>query len=177
MSSLSRTADDHTEPPIEFVEIPIVDLDHYDRDRDDRFPSSAVLLKEDIRSVDGVIICTPEYNRSIPGVLKNALDWASRPYGDNAFAGRPVGIIGASVGAQGTAMAQQHLRNVLAYLDAATMAQPEAYIHYTSDRFDERGNVVDDSTCEFLRDWLVAFTEWSALVNASRPAVGLHASG
>lgn len=144
----------------EFVDLPIDGLDVYNRDRDDDYPPAANRLKQQIRDCDGIMIVTPEYNRSIPGSLKNALDWASRPYGDSAFTGLPVGVIGASPGAIGTSLAQQHLRNVLAYLDAPTLGQPEAFIQYTDDRFADDGRVVDDSTREFLADWLRALHEW-----------------
>lgn len=144
----------------EFVPIPIADLPLYDHELDGTFPPAATALKEAIRRSDGLLIATPEYNRSIPGVLKNAIDWASRPYGDSAFGGKPVGIIGASVGAPGTAMAQQHLRNVLAYLDAPTLGQPEVYLQYTPDRFAEDGTVTDPTTREFLAGWLDAYRSW-----------------
>src|SRR5690606_524371 len=109
-------------------------LPFYNYDLDGNFPQVAETFKQSVRSSDALMIVTPEYNRSIPGVLKNAIDWASRPYGDNAFAGKPVGVIGASIGAIGTAMAQQHLRNILAYLDAPTLGQPEAFVEFTEER-------------------------------------------
>ena len=145
---------------MQLTEIPIADLDLYDRERDEHYPHEALEVKRLIRASDGLLICTPEYNRSVPGVLKNAIDWASRPYGDNAFAGKPVGIIGTSPGAIGTSLGQQHLRNILAYLDAPTLGQPEAFIQYSDDRFDESGRVTDAETREFLGDWLVALEEW-----------------
>jgi chromate reductase len=148
--------------PIEFVEIPISTLPLYNYDRDDDFPVEAVEVKEAVRASDGLVIATPEYNRSIPGALKNAIDWASRPYGDSAFKGKPVGILGVSVGAAGTAMAQQHLRNILAYLDAPTLGQPEAFLEFRSDRFDRDGTAIDPETRAFLYDWLVAYREWVA---------------
>ena len=147
---------------LEFVPITIGDLPLYDYERDDDYPQPAIDLKDAIRRSDALIIATPEYNRSIPGVLKNAIDWASRPYGDSAFTGKPVGIVGASVGAPGTAMAQQHLRNILAYLDAPTLGQPEVFIQFTPDRFADDGTVTDPSTREFLHDWLTAFRDWIA---------------
>jgi chromate reductase len=145
---------------LEFVPIEIGDLPLYDYERDDDFPQPALDLKHAIRRSDALLIATPEYNRSIPGVLKNAIDWASRPYGDSAFTGKPVGIVGASVGAPGTAMAQQHLRNILAYLDAPTLGQPEVFIQFTPERFADDGTVIDASTREFLGDWLTAFRNW-----------------
>ena len=102
---------------------------------------------------------TPEYNRSIPGVLKNAIDLASRPYGQNVWAGKPAGVLGASTGAIGTAMAQQHLRNILAYLDVPVFAQPEAYIHAKEGLFDESGNIGPDSK-SFLQAWMDRYVAW-----------------
>lgn len=147
-------------PSLAFSAIPIGDLPVYDYERDADYPPEAVALKAAIRRSDALLIATPEYNRSIPGALKNAIDWASRPYGDSAFTGKPVGIVGASVGAPGTAMAQQHLRNILAYLDAPTLGQPEVFIQFTPDRFDEDGTVIDATTRSFLTDWLSAYREW-----------------
>lgn len=143
-----------------FTDIPIAHLPLYNYDDDDRYPADAVALKDAIANSDALIIATPEYNRSIPGALKNAIDWASRPYGQSAFAGKPVGILGASVGAPGTAMAQQHLRNILAYLDAPTLGQPEMYVQYTPERFADDGSIVDAETRELFDDWLNAFRDW-----------------
>jgi chromate reductase, NAD(P)H dehydrogenase (quinone) len=144
----------------EFLDIPIGNLPLYDYERDDDYPPEAVALKDAIGRSDALLIATPEYNRSIPGVLKNAIDWGSRPYGDSAFTGKPTGIVGASVGAPGTAMAQQHLRNILAYLDAPTLGQPEVFIQFTPERFADDGTVIDASTREFLNDWLTAYRDW-----------------
>ncbi|MFN8024575.1 MAG: NADPH-dependent FMN reductase [Acidimicrobiales bacterium] len=154
---------------LDFEVLSIGDLPLYDYDLDREFPVPAAAFKAAIVRCDALIIATPEYNRSIPGALKNAIDWASRPYGDNAFAGKPVAIIGASTGAIGTAMAQQHLRNILAYLDAPTLAQPEAYIQFGPARFADDGTVIDESTRRFLTTWLDAFRAWVA---RCRPAAG-----
>ena len=102
---------------------------------------------------------TPEYNRSIPGVLKNAIDHASRPYGESAWAGKPAGVIGVSIGAIGTAIAQQNLRNVLAYLDMPTLGQPEAFIQVKPGLFDDDGNIGPDSR-KFLQGWVDRFVDW-----------------
>lgn len=144
----------------EFREIPISNLGLFNYDLEGNYPPEAVQLKESIRSSDGLLFATPEYNRSIPGALKNAIDWASRPYGDSAFSGIPAGIVGASIGAPGTSMAQQHLRNVLAYLDVPTLGQPEAFIEYTPQRFGRDGSIQDDSTREFLQTWMDTFIGW-----------------
>ncbi len=159
----------------EFLDILIGDLPLYDYERDDDYPPEAIALKDAIRRSDALLIATPEYNRSIPGVLKNAIDWGSSPYGDSAFTGTPTGIIGASVGAPGTAMAQQHLRNILAYLDAPTLGQPEVFIQFTPERFADDGTVIDASTREFLNDWLTAYRDWISHFVPAR-ATGLAAS-
>jgi chromate reductase len=139
-----------------FSQIEIGDLPLYNQD-DDGNPSAAVKhLKAEITASAGILFVTPEYNRSIPGVLKNALDHASRPYGQSAWAGKPAGVIGVSVGAIGTALAQQHLRNVLAYLDMPTLAQPEAFIQAKDGLFDEAGNIGPASK-DFLKSWLDKF--------------------
>ena len=103
---------------------------------------------------------TPEYNRSIPGVLKNAIDHASRPYGQSAWVRKPAGVIGTSGGAVGTAIAQQDLRNVLAYLDMPTLNQPEAFIQFKDGLIDEKGHVTVDSTRQFLQKWMDAYVAW-----------------
>ncbi len=142
-----------------FAQLRIDDLPLYNQD-DDAQPAASVLrLKAEIVAADGLIFVTPEYNRSMPGVLKNALDHASRPYGQNAWAGKPAGVLGASVGPHGTAMAQQHLRNVLAYLDAPTMAQPEAFIHAREGLFDADGNIGEGSRAH-LQKWMDRYVEW-----------------
>src|SRR6185295_13040298 len=115
-------------PDFSFKELRIGDLPLYNQDDDKSQAAVVQRLKSELRAVDAVMFVTAEYNRSIPGVLKNALDHASRPYGQNAWAGKPAGIIGVSGGAAGTALAQQHLRNILAYLDVPTLNQPEAFI-------------------------------------------------
>jgi chromate reductase len=164
LGDLARSAGSTAEEALDLAEIPIAGLPLYDHDLDGDFPPAAVELKRAIRSSDAVLIVTPEYNRSIPGALKNAIDWASRPYGDNAFQRKPVGIVGASVAAAGTAMAQQHLRNILAYLDAPTLGQPEVFIQYTAERFAEDGTIIDASTRKFLAGWLARFGEWARLL-------------
>jgi chromate reductase len=134
----------------------IGDLPLYDQDRDSAPPAEVTRLKAEIRAADGVMFVSPEYNRSIPGVLKNAIDLASRPYGDSAWAGKPAGVIGASGGAIGTALAQQHLRNVLAYLDMPTLAQPEAFIKWTDALVTPDGEI-GEASAGFLDGWMAAF--------------------
>lgn len=142
-----------------FKQLQIGDLPLYNQD-DDGNPSAAVKrLKADISASQGLLFLTPEYNRSIPGVLKNAIDHASRPYGQNAWAGKPAGVLGVSVGAIGTALAQQHLRNILAYLDVPTLGQPEAFIHAKDGLFDADGNIGEGSK-KFLQGWMDAYVAW-----------------
>jgi chromate reductase len=112
-----------------------------------------------IRSAQGLLFVTPEYNRSIPGALKNAIDHASRPYGQSAWSGKPAGVLGVSVGAVGTALAQQHLRNVLAYLDVPTLGQPEAFIQAKDELFDQNGGIGEGSR-KFLQGWMDNYVAW-----------------
>lgn len=144
---------------LEFFEIPIRDLPLYSQDYDDEYPPVAVELKESIASADAVLFVTPEYNRSIPGGLKNAIDWASRPWGQNSFDHIPAAVIGASVGAIGTAVAQQSLRGVLSFCNARQMTAPEAYIQFSPDAFADDGTVTNEGTAAFLRDYLVEFRD------------------
>src|SRR6478609_727318 len=124
---------------LEFTEIPIGDLPLYSQDYDADFPPEARALKDAIGAADAVLFVTPEYNRSIPGALKNAIDWASRPWGQNSFHHIPAAVIGASIGAIGTAVGQQSLRAVLSFVNARQMTSPEAYIHYAPEVFKEDG--------------------------------------
>ncbi|SCY53227.1 chromate reductase [Microbacterium sp. LKL04] len=139
------------------VEIPIADLPFYSVDHDGNFPQAAEDFKQAIADVDGVIIVTPEYSRSIPGVLKNALDWASRPYGQNSFNGKPTAVIGTSGSGIATAAAQQHLKAILSHFNAPTLGQPEGYIQSTPGLFAENGEVTNDETAGFLIGYLEAF--------------------
>lgn len=142
-----------------FKQVNIGDLPLYNQDDDANQAESVKLLKSDIKAAQGLLFVTAEYNRSIPGVLKNAIDHASRPYGQSAWAGKPAGVLGVSVGAIGTALAQQHLRNVLAYLDVATLGQPEAFIQAKDGFFDAAGNIGPDSK-KFLQSWIDQYVAW-----------------
>ena len=143
-----------------FKELRIGDLPLYNQDDDKAQAPEVQRLKSELRAVDAVIFVTPEYNRSVPGVLKNALDHASRPYGQSAWAGKPAGIVGISVGAIGTAVAQVHLRGVLAYLDMPTLGQPEVYLTAKEGLFDEAGNVANPETRKFLHTWMDKYVTW-----------------
>ena len=144
-------------PELEFVEIPFRDLPLYSYDYDADFPPVACAFKKAIDEVDAVLFVTPEYNRSIPGGLKNAIDWASRPYGKNSFTRKPSAVIGTSPGAIGTAIAQQHLRSLLGFCNSPQMNSPEAYIQFKTGLITEQGEVTDESTAEFLRKYMVEY--------------------
>jgi chromate reductase len=141
-------------PELEMTEIAIKDLPLYSYDYDADFPPVARALKQALADVDAVLFVTPEYNRSIPGGLKNAIDWASRPWGQNSFARKPSAVIGASPGAIGTAVAQQSLRGVLCFCNSPLMNQVEAYIHFKPGLITADGEVTDEGTVEFLRNYM-----------------------
>jgi chromate reductase len=143
-----------------FEQLRIDDLPLYNQDHDKEPAETVKRLKSEIAAAQGVLFVTPEYNRSVPGVLKNAIDHASRPYGQSAWAGKPAGVIGTSGGQIGTAMAQQHLRNILAYLDMPTLGQPEAFIQFKEGLIDDKGQVTVDATREFLQKWMDAYVAW-----------------
>jgi chromate reductase len=142
-----------------FTEIPIGNLPLYSQDYDSNFPPEALELKEAIGRSDAILFVTPEYNRSIPGALKNAIDWASRPWGENSFDHIPAAVIGASVGSIGTAVGQQSLRAVLSFCNARQMTAPEAYIRYTPELFTDDGEVTSDATTTFLSDFMTEFRD------------------
>jgi len=148
-------------PDVEFTQLRIDDLPLYNQDDDGAPAASVKRLKSEILAATGLIFITPEYNRSMPGVLKNAIDHASRPYGQSAWKGKPSGVLGMSIGAAGTAMAQQHLRNVLAYLDAPTLGQPEVFIHAKEGVFEGNGKL-SESTSKFVKGWLTTYLEFVA---------------
>ena len=149
---------------LQFTEIPIGNLPLYSPDYDDNYPPEALALKEAIDRSDAVLFVTPEYNRSIPGALKNAIDWASRPWGQNAFDHIPAAVIGASVGQIGTAVAQQSLRGVLSFCNARQMTAPEAYIYFSHDVFTDDGEVNSDPTIVFLENFMNEFRDHIARV-------------
>lgn len=145
-----------------FKQLQIDDLPLYNQDDDAHQAESVKRLKAEINAAQGLLFITPEYNRSIPGVLKNAIDHASRPYGQNAWAGKPAGVLGVSVGVIGTALAQQHLRNILAYLDAPTLGQPEIFLQAKDGLFDEGGNIGEGGQ-KFLQGWMDRYVAWVQL--------------
>jgi chromate reductase, NAD(P)H dehydrogenase (quinone) len=156
-------------PSLEFTEISFKDLPLYSYDYDADFPPVARSFKDAVGAVDALLFVTPEYNRSIPGGLKNAIDWASRPYGTNSFTHKPSAVIGASLGAIGTAVAQQSLRSVLSFCNSPQMNAPEAYIQFTPGLVSDEGEVTVGSTEEFLRNYMAAFRSFIERVLSTLP--------
>ncbi len=152
-------------PEVAFRFVEIGGLPLYNQDDDANPPEAAKTFKQQIEGAQAVLFVTPEYNRSIPGVLKNALDHGSRPYGQSVWAGKPAGILGVSPGAIGTALAQQHLRTILAVLDMPTLGQPEGYIQMKDGLIDAAGNIGEESR-GFLQGWMDRFVEWVKRNNA-----------
>jgi chromate reductase len=142
---------------LEMTEIPFRDLPLYSYDHDADYPPVAVEFKNAIAAVDAVLFVTPEYNRSIPGGLKNAIDWASRPWGKNSFTRKPSAVIGTSPGKIGTAVGQQHLRSILAFCNSPLMNSIEAYIQFEPGLIDAEGRVTNPKTEEFLRHYMAEF--------------------
>jgi chromate reductase len=151
-------------PELAMSEISFRELPLYSYDYDADFPPAARAFKDAIAAVEAILFVTPEYNRSIPGGLKNAIDWASRPYGKNSFARKPSAVIGTSIGAIGTAVAQQSLRSVLSFCNAPQMNAPEAYIQFTPGLITDDGDVTVESTREFLRNYMAQFHMFIARV-------------
>jgi chromate reductase len=144
----------------QFNEIQIDDLPLYNQD-DEASPAESVKrIRSQIKASHGVIFFTPEYNRSVPGVLKNAIDWASRPYGQSAWDGKPAGIMGASFGAIGTAVAQQHLRSMFGCLNMPTLGQPEVSVQVKEGFFDAAGGIANEDTKKFLQSWMDRYVAW-----------------
>jgi chromate reductase len=155
LALIALTPEDFTMRLVRIDDIPLYNQD------EEQAPGPAVeRFKAEIRKSAGVLFVTPEYNRSFPGALKNAIDHGSRPYGQSVWAGRAAGVVGASIGAPGTSMAQQHLRNVLAYLDMPTLGQPEVYLHVKDGTFDSEGHLINDGVRKFLQSWMDRYAAW-----------------
>jgi chromate reductase, NAD(P)H dehydrogenase (quinone) len=160
---------------LEFTEIPIKELPLYSYDYDADYPPEGRALKEAIAASDAILYVSPEYNRSIPGALKNAIDWGSRPWGQNAFARKPSAIIGASIGGIGTAVMQSSMRSVLSFLDSPQLNAPEAYIHFNPEDYGPDGECTNPSTREFLATFMQEFEAFIQRVLASAPGhIGQH---
>jgi chromate reductase, NAD(P)H dehydrogenase (quinone) len=153
------------------AEIEIYDIDGFEgfnQDKDQDPPEKVKEFKQKIRDADAILFCSPEYNYSIPGVLKNAIDWASRPYGDSAWEGKPAAIMGASVGAIATARMQYHLRQVMVFLNMYPLNRPEVMIGHATDKFDADGNLIDENTREHIRKMLQALAVWTAKLKGEK---------
>lgn len=146
----------------DFQRVRIDDLPLYNQDYDENQAEPVQRMKREIHEADGVVFVTPEYNRSMPGVLKNAIDHGSRPFEDSVWAGKPAGVMGASPGSMATALSQRELRNVLASLDMPTLAQPEAYVRVEEGAFNNIGGVSSEPLNVFLQDWLQRYAAWVA---------------
>ncbi|MCX9012414.1 MAG: NAD(P)H-dependent oxidoreductase [Candidatus Methanoperedens sp.] len=133
----------------------------YNMDLEDRMPARVVEFKDKIRAADAILIATPEHNYSVPGVLKNAIDWASRPYGDNSFEGKPVAIMSASPGMLGGSRAQYHLRQMFVFLGMYPINRPEAFVTFASEKIDDKGRVTDEKTREKIKELLEALVAWT----------------
>ena len=152
--------------------VALADLPHYNQDLWADPPAAVTRLKRDVEAADAVIFVTPEYNRAPPGLVKDAVDWASRPYGKNSWAGKPAAVIGATTGKVGTAVAQSQLRAALLVLDLAVMGQPEAYIQLPANSIDAHHTVTDEAIRAFLEKWLSAFADWIGKVAGIVPEAG-----
>lgn len=146
-------------PEFSFKTVRIDDLPLYNQDDDGKPAAAVVRLRKEIKEADGLLFLTPEYNRSIPGVLKNAIDHASRPWGQSVWGGKPAGVLGVSVGVIGTALAQQHLRNILSYLDVPVLGQPEMFLQAKDGLFEADGSIGPDSR-DFVKGWMDRYAAW-----------------
>ena len=154
----------------EEARLEVFDLDGippYNQDLDSQPPDRVKEFKEKIKAADAILIVTPEYNYSIPGVLKNAIDFASRPYGDNAWNGKPVAVMGASIGMLGTARAQYHLRQSFVFLNMYPINQPEVMVPFVEQKVDQNGRLTDDKTRKKVRELLVALIAWTKKIKSA----------
>lgn len=163
---------------LDFTEIPIKDLPLYSQDYDEQYPPQGQALKKSIEASDGILFISPEFNRSIPGALKNAIDWGSRPWGTNSFSGKPSGIIGASPGSIGTAVMQASMRSVLSFLNSPQLNSPEAYITYDPKAIHDDGSVSDQETQDFLQHYMAEYGAFvQRVLAASAPGhIGDHSN-
>lgn len=147
-------------PGLEFQIIRLGDIPLFNQDHEHHLPLAVANLKKDITTADGVLFVTPEYNRSVPGVLKNVIDWGARPYGQNSWMGKPTGIIGTSPGSIGTAIAQSHLRSIMCTLGAIVLGLPEVYLVYKKDLINDQFEITNEETKKFLQGFLDTFCQW-----------------
>jgi len=162
---VARAVEALAPPNLKFEEVPIGDLALYDQDAEGDPPPAYAAFRERIRGADAVLFATPEYNRSVPGALKNAIDVGSRPYGHSVWNGKPAAIVSVSPGALGAFGANHHLRQSLVFLNMPTLQQPEAYVGNAFSLFDENGELVNEATAEFLRGFAQTFADWIELTS------------
>jgi chromate reductase len=162
-----RAAADLLPPSVSFEIFELSNIPIFNQDSEDHLPGAVADLKETIRSADALLIATPEHNYSIPAALKNALDWGSRPHGDNAWSGKPAAIMGAALGGVGTARAQYHLRQMFVYLNIFAVNQPEVMITDAANRFDENGRLIDETTRKHIGLLIESLVEWTARLKCS----------
>ena len=163
--SLLRATKDLVKDEAEIEIFELHDIPGFNQDTEDNPPQKVTDLKQKIREADAILLVTPEYNYSISGVLKNAIDWASRPYGDNAFDGKPAAIMGASISMLGTARAQYHLRQMCVFLNIYVVNQPEVMVANASEMFDDNGNLTDDTSKDLIRQLISNLVEFSKKIN------------
>lgn len=160
---LARALDKLNHPKIKFNFINIENIPLFNQDYEDLLPNEVAIFKDSIQKADGVLFVTPEYNRSIPGVLKNVIDWGTRPYGKNVWKRKPIGMIGTSPGAIGTAVAQSHLRSIMSSIDGIVLGFPEVYIVFKKDFLNDQCEIKDENSKKFLQEFLTRFEEWIAI--------------
>lgn len=157
---LAHALDKLKHPQLKFSFAQIDDVPLYNQDLDQNLPPSVVRFKKEISSADAVLFVTPEYNRSVPGVLKNVIDWGTRPYGQNCWAGKPMAIVGTSPGSIGTAVSQSHLRSIMVAIDGILLGLPEIYLVYKEGLIDDAFNITIESTQKILQNFLDRFAQW-----------------
>ena len=157
-------------PNLKFNFVEVGDLPFFDQDLESDPPAQWVRVRQEIAAADAVLFVTPEYNRGLPAVLKNAIDVASRPYGHSVWNGKPGAIISVTIGSQGAILANHQLRQSLVFLNVPTLQQPEAYISGALSLFDDKGELINDGTTEFLRAYGQAFSAWIEKVADDVPA-------
>ena len=164
-SSLLRAADGLAPQNVNFEIFPLNDIPIYNTDLESDMPEPVRQFKQKIREADALFIVTPEYNHSIPGFLKNAIDWASRPHGDNSFDGKPVAIMSESTGMLGGARAQYHLRQTFIFLNIHAVNRPEVMVGNVASKIDDQGNLTDEKTKDFISQLLKALVDWTIQLN------------
>ena len=152
---------------VEIEEFDISGLPGFSQDDEQNPPEKVKEFKRKIREADAILFCSPEYNYSVPGVLKNAIDWASRPYGDSAWEGKPAAVMGASIGGNGTARMQYHLRQIMVFLDMHPVNRPEVMISNCTDKYDEQGNLTDEETKKYIGQLVASLADWARKLKAA----------